>query len=182
MKQDIKELRIDEDGVRHINIHPEGNTELGKLLSHFPHTPFTHPFLGPFRSMEGFWYYMRSGENLVPAGDRDDQLRYLIGYSAKAHGKNRPLVRYPDFREDVMAANYQKIIQNVELKEMVIESELPFVQYYVVKKSGMIVKPLEHEWLCEGFEKIREALKFDQVPLCWSNAEKRYSMNVTDQV
>lgn len=178
--QSNDELFVEKDGVTHINVHPEGKTDLGKKQAHYTHAPFTHPFLGSFRSMEGFWYYMRSRENLVPAEKRDDKLRYLVGFAAKQYGSTRPVIRYDDFKEDILAANYQKIIQNKKILDAVIKSTLPFTQYYVLKDSGMVVKPQDWDWLCEGLENIRAALQYDQIPQCWLNAEKRYAKAVTD--
>lgn len=164
-----------DDGVTHINIHSRGKTELGVMLSHFFHSPFTHPYFGPFYSMEGLWYYLRSrstkDKTALPSIER---LRYLSGYRAKTAGKQLPYAWYPDFKEDIMAANYQKIIQTPGLREMMVGSELPFDHYYTFGDGDMHVTPNNYDWLCKGFEEIRSALKADVIPSCWVNAEKRY--------
>lgn len=158
---------VDKDGVDHINIHSMGKTELGKLLSHFAHTPFTHPYFGPFYSMEGLWYFARSG--FV-----ENRLRYLSGFRAKQVGKELPYHWYKDFKEDIIAANYQKIIQHERIRDLMIESELPFDHYYTFGPNSVHVTPKSTDWLVEGFEAIRMALKEGVVPSVWLEAEKRY--------
>jgi len=51
------------DGVTHINIYSKGKTKLGRLLTNFAHTPFTHAEYGQFASVEGFWYWIRDGKD-----------------------------------------------------------------------------------------------------------------------
>jgi hypothetical protein len=46
------DIKPSEDGVTHINVYSRGNTELGRLLSNFAHTPFSHPEFGEFASVE----------------------------------------------------------------------------------------------------------------------------------
>lgn len=158
---------VDKDGVDHINIHSVAKTELGRLLSHFAHTPFTHEHFGPFYSMEGFWYFARSGFN-------DDRLRYLSGFRAKQIGRTLSYRWYKEFKEDIIAANYQKIIQNDRICQLMIESELPFDHYYTFGDNNRHVTPQSTEWLIKGFEDIRLALKEGVVPSVWLEAEKRY--------
>ena len=181
------EIDISKDGVDYINIYSNATTELGRIMSHFSHTPFTHPYFGYFVSMEGYWYYMRARE-------KDDRLRYLFGFKAKKDGRELEPRWYPEFREDILAANYQKIIQTPGLKQLFMESELPFTHFYVfannkttAKSAGMrskpakiVIFPREAEWLIDGLEDIRQALKEDRVPECWARAELRYCSNVTD--
>lgn len=155
------------DGVDHINIYSKGATELGRLLTHFAHKPFTHPYFGPFASMEGLWYFIRNG-------GVDENLRYLSGIKAKNLGRKSEPKWYPDFRQDILAANYQKIIQNEEIREMMIASTLPFDHYYLFGPNQITVTPSDSKWLIEGFEEIRTALKNGEVPKCWIEAEQRY--------
>lgn len=158
------------DGITHIDIHSMGGTELGKLLSHFAHTPFTHPYFGPFYSMEGFWYYARCGFNETLAY----KLRYLSGFRAKKVGKEFKMIKYDEFQQDIIAANYQKIIQNDRICDLMIASELPFDHYYTFSEGGRVVTPKEAGWLIQGFEDIRMALKEGVVPSVWLEVEKRY--------
>ena len=173
LASDIKGLRAEDDGVKYINIYSRGMTTLGRKLSHFAHTPFTHPYYGPFKSMEGFWFYMRSAV-------RDDKLRYLTGRDAKFYGRELPPNWYDHFQEDILAANYQKIIQNEYIAEMMVASDLPFKHFYVYGVGKVMITPRESEWLVQGFEEIRSALKAGKPSQAWINAEKRYVQSMTD--
>ncbi len=164
-------FRPDNDGVDHVNIYSNSQSELGRNLSHFVYSPFTHPYLGPFYCMEGFWYFVRNGQ-------LDDSLRYLTGKRAKNQGREMNPKWYPDFKEDIMAANYIKVIQNTRLKELLKESDLPFDHYYLFNSRNdkkIIINARDSDWLVEGWVKIRQAIKDDVQPECWVNAEKRYT-------
>ncbi len=192
-KQQIKPFRskadIDPkmDGVLFINIYSRAATRLGQKLSHFAQSPFHHPYFGPFQSMEGFWFYMKTGRI-------DDRLRYMYGYKAKQYGRELKMVRYQHFQEDILAANYQKIISNKPLMDAFVNSTLPFTHYYLhTPKVGVevpdgyevkadVIFPPNSGWLIDGFEDIRTALKEGRIPQCWIDAEKRYVLNVTDRI
>jgi hypothetical protein len=177
----IKRLSQEEDGKDHINIYSRGQTSLGRLLSHFASTYFSHPVYGPFDSMEGFWYYMRSKE-------KDDQLRYLSGFAAKEYGRVLEPAWYEQFWEDILAANYQKVIQNPHIKQALIASELPFQHYYIhYPQRGntarpLIVLPRDFQMLVDGMEEIRKALKEDRPSKHWARAEKRYAAAASDNL
>lgn len=171
--QDVRSIlgfTVEKDGIDHINIHSVGKTELGRLLSHFAHTPFTHPYFGPFYSMEGFWYFARCGFNEKIA----NRMRYLSGFRAKQAGRDLPQKRFDEFQQDIIAANYQKIILHDNIRELMIKSTLPFDHYYTFGVQGRHVTPKGAEWLVQGFEEIRTALQEGVVPQVWIDAEKRY--------
>jgi hypothetical protein len=170
------EWYIERDGSEFINIYSQGTTKLGRELSHFHKSPFTHPFFGHFDSMEGFWYYMRSNV-------RDDKLRYLSGFEAKVKGRVLPASWYPHFWEDVLAANYQKVIQNPSLMQMLADSVLPFTHYYVFKGRGgnIVIHPRDWDVLSKGMSDIREAIIHNRPTVEWENAEKRYVNSITDK-
>jgi len=180
------------DGKDHINIlYRKAATSLGRGLSHFTKTRFVHPYFGQFESMEGFWFWIR-------AGRKGDKLRYMSGFEAKHRGRELPPQWTPHFEQDIMAGNYQKIIQTPYLMEEMIRSELPFTHYYRMLPRGKSYKDGEgadipsmvkfeikisardEVWLCKGFEDIRTALKEGRVPDCWVNAEKRYIQEFSD--
>lgn len=158
------------DGIDHINIHSRGNSYLGKALSHFAHDPFVHPHYGPFYSMEGFWYFTRTAFNEKIA----NRMRYLSGYRAKQKGCELPYVRVEHFEDVIMAANYQKIIQNETLRKAFIESTLPFDHYYTFDNSDRIINPKIYDWLIEGFEELRRELQADMIPAVWRRVDERY--------
>lgn len=143
-----------DDGVTHINIYADGLTRLGVLLSHFAHTPFIHPYFGPFASMEGFWYYLK-------AEKKDERLRQLYGPEAKFYGKKLPSIFVKYFEELIVDANFHKVIQNNEITTLMLQSNLPFEHYYLTNKNGFEkqVKIEGFEWLVDGFEEIRRHLK-----------------------
>jgi hypothetical protein len=159
------------DGIDHLNIlWHKAATRLGHKLSHFTKLSFTHPYLGYFVSMEGFWFYIRSGRVA-------EELRYMSGFAAKKNGRIYEQRWNDNFEEDIMAANYQKIIQVPGLAEEFVASELPFTHYYLFETaSGGRTKVAARgdEWMSKGFEDIRKAMKEGRVPDCWINAEKRY--------
>ncbi len=68
----------EEDGITHINIYSKGKTELGRLMSNFALSPFSVPQHGEFKSIEGYWYWLSTG---------DESLRDLYGYEAKKAGR-----------------------------------------------------------------------------------------------
>lgn len=160
----------DEDGLTHINVHPspaEARTILGQSLSSFKYMPFSHPFYGNFCSLEGFTHYLGNKE-------RDDKLRHLAHERAYRYGKRGTPDPYKDFRDDIMAGMYQKILQNARLCKMVIDSRLPFDMYYRFGPGRVIISPKGNDWFIQELEDIRTSLKNDIVPDVWVRSEKRY--------
>lgn len=142
-----------DDGVLFINIYSKGRTELGRELSHFHHSPFTHPVFGSFNCMEGFWHY-------VGGTPRDERLRKAPGYIAKKIGKTLKKEYHPDFQKWIMEGNRAKIEADPELKKKFTESELPFVHYYI-GDNGWVIKPKAQDWLCHGFEELRNEYRVE---------------------
>lgn len=170
------------DGVEYINMYSNCVTRLGQKLSHFARTPFVHPYFGPFESMEGFWYYMKTGKC-------QDSLRYLYGLRAKTAGRKFPKVNNPNFHEDILAGNWQKIIQDKGLTDSFTSSVLPLTHFYLFSQENSNIKnpkrivifPRNSDWLIDGMEEIRSCLKAGIVPEFWTNASKRYVSDTTDQ-
>ena len=125
------------DGIDHINIYSKGQTELGRLLSNFAETPFEHPLFGYFESVEGFWYWSKTGK-------MHDDLRYLSGYDAKAIGKKYKEVFNPAFEKEIKECITLKIEQNRTLFEMLKASTHPFTHYYVYEDK--IEEPKGNKW------------------------------------
>jgi hypothetical protein len=176
------EIDSSKDGVLYINMYSNCVTRLGRKLSHFAKTPFVHPYFGPFESMEGFWFYMRTGKS-------HDSLRYLYGIKAKIEGKELAVVHNPYFKEDILAGNYQKIIQDEGLMSSFKASTLPLTHFYLFRQKSdtekvlkpVVVFPKNSDWLIDGMEAIRSSLKACEVPECWTNASKRYVSDATDR-
>jgi hypothetical protein len=142
----------DGDGKTHINISMTGATELGRQLTHFAVTPFIHPIYGPFKSMEGFWHYIKCEE-------ADDLFRTLSASKAKSHAKSKPTVFRENFIQIINEANFYKIEQTPGLKELMVESSLPFEYYYLFGPNQLQIEPKQAKWLCSGFEEIRRLMK-----------------------
>lgn len=142
------------DGVTHINIYSKGKTEMGRLLTNFAHTPFTHAEYGQFASVEGFWYWLRNGKS-------DDHLRTLYGFKAKEYGKQFESVGCSTFQEDVKEAIRCKLRQNKNILQMLVDSSLPLEHYYWY---GDIDNPKiydlpKYRWIVDEIERIRTVCK-----------------------
>jgi hypothetical protein len=142
------------DGKTLINIYSKGLTPLGRALTHFAKTPFVHPKYGNFNSMEGFWHWFKSVE-------RSDILRELSGAAALNFGRTQTVHHLATFPEEIMEANRHKVDQHPRIKEMLIESTLPFDHYYYYGDGDkyVLIRPHCHNWLCRGFDDIRSDLK-----------------------
>ncbi len=149
-----KSYNPDEDGITHINVYSKGKTELGRLLSNFAETPFKHEKYGYFASMEGYWYFVKTG-------CEHDELRRLYGASAKAQGMRFHIVPIEDdeFKTLICQGITAKIRQNPTLEKMLAESQLPLTHYLVY---GSKVVPLpQHSWQMECLEDLRRELKLE---------------------
>ena len=137
------------DGVDHINVYSKGQTELGRLLSNFPHTPFEHPSYGNFASMEAYYYWLASGM-------RHDWLKPLYGFKAKEIGRGCDKVYCEHFDQLLYEGLECKVGQNDHIRILLTDSVLPLAHYYVY--GG---KPLDggHSWLTDGLMDIRNRLK-----------------------
>lgn len=140
-----------EDGVTHINIYSKGATELGKLLSNFSKTPFTHTEHGSFQSVEGYWYWLKSGMC-------EDKLRVLSGFKAKKFGKTLDIIPCEDFEKNIITSIQCKLRQNKYLLKLLIESTLPFEHYYWY---GDIDNPKvtnldKYKWQIDEISRIRK--------------------------
>jgi hypothetical protein len=143
----VKIYYPERDGVDHINVYSKGATELGRLLSNFADTPFEHPEHGWFRTVEGFWYWLKTG--MI-----HNELREVYGWQAKELGRKWPVVETDNFDENIKVALRCKLIQHPEILCMLIDNELPLTHYYVVRGS---VKHAGYEWINEYFMEVRQS-------------------------
>lgn len=150
-----KELDVD-DGVKYININ--GRTELGKLLANFAFTPFVHPYFGPFNCMEGFWHYIRNKE-------KDDRFRNMDGSEAKKLASKLTMEYVKDFRAIIEVAMFYKVDQNPRLKELLLESTLPFVYYYRFGPGDLAINPRGHDWMVKMIANVRTMIQEGNCPL-----------------
>jgi len=153
-----------DDGKTHINIDAFAQTDLGRMLVHQFPAKFEHPEFGRFRSVEGFWGYVRDR-------NRDDRWRYVSGMAAKRETRNQGEVWIADFHQIIMEANFFKIEQNEGIKDLFVASTLPFDHYYIFRKKdaapnnpGFPVRPQIAPWFTRGMENIRTMMKEGRRP------------------
>lgn len=156
---------IGRDGVHHINVWEEGETILGRALSHMAKLPFTHSTLGPFESIEGLWYY-------VQAETPDETLRTKSGFQALSAGrkvKTRPVA---DFRIIIANANWEKVNAYPDIMQMVMDCNLHFEKYYYKVEPATAHKAEQQSrqrtvnspWIIGMFDEIRYALINNKQP------------------
>lgn len=141
-----------EDGITHINIYSKGRISLGRGLSNFAHTPFTHPRDGRFASIEAYWYWLSTGSQY-------GVLRPLHGYAAKTEGRKYPKVPVNDFEYQIEWAIYEKLWQTPALNTALANSTLPFTHYYCYGETKVVMPP-NLEWLLQIFEEARIQARF----------------------
>lgn len=140
-----------EDGVTHINIYSKGATELGRLLTNFAYTPFNHDIFGQFASVEGFWYFVKTGF-------KHDHLRDLHGVAAKKEGKQLEAAHFPYFQQAILSAIRCKMRQP-KLLQLLAESTLPFEHYYYgTPDNAKVIELPQYQWIVDEFERIRSLL------------------------
>lgn len=140
---------IGEDGVDHINISDRGTTELGVALNHKADLPFKHSVYDKFRTMEGFWYYIRSVS-------RDDRTRTMDGHKVNKFGSLLPCQRVDNFKYIILDANWQKIKSYPPLMEEIGKITLPFDSYRY--HNNIRIRSTSSYWIIDGFEEIRRAI------------------------
>ena len=146
-------LPIDE-GVTHINIYSKSKLELGKLLSNFAKTPFTHPVYGEFASIEAFWYWLSTGK-------QHDSLKKLYGYKAKVEGKTFERITVDNFQTELTFALQCKLDQNPYIGELLSKTTLPIIHYYYYGTidEPRIVTSKGNDWITEWWNNKRKELQ-----------------------
>lgn len=141
----------EEDGKTHINVYSKGKTWVGRALSNFAHTPFEHPVDGHFESVEGYWYYLLSGQQNV--------FRDLVGWRAKEYArKHNPLIQeYPlseGFKSLIWEAIAAKLKSHPHILQALLKVDLkiPLKHYYVY--GGRVI-PGKELWVIERLESLR---------------------------
>lgn len=143
------QINPDEDGVSHINVYTRGKSKLGRDLSNFQECNIEHPYLGRFRTLEGLWYYMKTGFS-------DEMFRILNGFDCRKKGKAMDSQQYPLFTKMFKLGMVEKLAKSPSLQEDLIRNELPFVHYYNYR--GKVIIPPRHEWQIEMWETLRQNL------------------------
>ena len=139
-----------QDGVTHINIYSQGETELGRRMSNWAACRIDLPEDGYFDSIEGYWYWL---------GNREVKMRGLVGYQAKKIGRELPRVYTMDeelFKIKIKIAMRVKVNSWPSFKKMLKESTLPFSHYY---SYGGKKIDAGYQWIIEEWNNIRNELK-----------------------
>jgi hypothetical protein len=136
----------EEDGVTHINVYSKGQTQIGRMLSNFYHSPFKLAEDGEFKCLEGYWYWLQIQD--IPGRDI---LRELAGWECKKFGRKlrdsfpSPRLDPMEFRKKIAIAIASKVEQNPRIIAELKRSTLPFVHYY--NYAGRVVVPEDNEWI-----------------------------------
>lgn len=156
---DIKSPRT--EGEDHINAYSKSTTLLGRQLSNFEHSPIHLPEDGYFASLEAYWYWI---------GTRDELLRNLYGVEAKSAGrksKKEHFIPCDNFEEKFKVAMEFKLKQNLTILHSLKESTLPIVHYYVTfeKKRRKVHMVENHTWIWHHYECLRAKLRHEPEPI-----------------
>lgn len=139
------------EGVDHIRIGLDADTELGKLLHFYYDANFKHDIFGKFRTIQGFWSYLRSDS-------RDEAFRTMTGHFAFTSSRNIPQRAIKHVRAMVMDSAYQAIKGNAYLYNLMFENELPFDVYFFLG-SGVPQRDKNADWIISGYTEIRNAIQ-----------------------
>jgi hypothetical protein len=143
------------DGVDHCNVYTRGATPLGRAMSNMAESHIDHPRYGHFRTLEGLWYFLKTGKN-------DDMFRILDGFGCKKRGKEKESIYDPNFQREFKVGIICKILTNDQLRIQLTMSSAPFVHYYFYGKvpgKQKLVVPKGHEWQMEFWDSMRQHLK-----------------------
>lgn len=143
-------INPDNDGLDHINLYSKGKTPLGRSLSNFALTPFAHPSFGGFYSVEGFWYWLKTGL-------QHDQLRTLYGYRAKKQGTLYESVSCEHFESIICEAIECKVRTYPSISYQLATTDLPLVHYY--RYGDQLITPSSGLWQCAFLEQLRYQLR-----------------------
>lgn len=166
------------DGTDHINTYSKGQTWLGKQLSNFAHSPILLPEEGAFASIEGYWYWLKTG---------NDELRTLYGPEAKNIGrksKSTISISQSEFESRIKIACQFKLKQNLSILHGLKETTLPLVHYYVKKEGCKRIADPKHgaDWLWHHYMVLRAKLRKEPepTPIVYSYIKEDNSSKNTD--
>ena len=171
MNNDIKPIMSTlpnptEDGVSHINIHYNLSlTKVGRMLSSYFVAPFKHPYFGPFRSIEGFTLYVKTG-------CCDDTFRNVTGAQAKLYYRCQTLsgklvnqiIDECEQERIMMLAVFAKLEHNPVIATLLMESTLPFDYYYLFGSGKIPIRPQDGAVLTNSLMKLRSLMCSGQKP------------------
>lgn len=102
----------EEDGITHINAYSKGKTKLGRMLSNMSDIGIDHPEYGKFKTLEGFYWWLKTGRET-------DFFRTGSGFECRNLGQELSEF-YVDFDIKIMCRGIIfKILSNIELLQLV---------------------------------------------------------------
>ena len=152
------------DGINHINVYSRGKTEIGRFLSNMAHTPFEYQRFESQRfdlkNVESFWYYAKLEWTCDP---RLENIFEKNAFEAKKLGKliekdherefEHIVWDEQEFRRSILDCIRVKIESYPEMKDSILENDLPLNHYYV-NQSGGVVRLPKYNWLITGIENL----------------------------
>lgn len=148
-----------EDGVDHINISRYSKSTLGRLLDFDHARAFDHPILGPFKSINSLWYFIR-------AKIQNDHIRMLSGAELKDFVYNKCgglKGGIPNFRAVIMHSAWLRLRSFRDYAAKLKECDLALDSYRRLE-SGIRVRFEQTPWVVSGYEEIRKALQENREP------------------
>lgn len=152
------------DGIDHVNVGNSARTELGHLLSNGHLHNFQHPILGGFRSIEGYWNYVKTA---------DDRFRYATK-NVKHLSRSIKSRNVRGFRFLVLEGVYCKLmsLRQKLIKLMEKDGKLPLDIYYDRKisqeeenASYINIRVPYFEWYLPGLKEVVEAVVENRPPV-----------------
>lgn len=166
-----------DDGVTHINVYSQANTELGRWLSNFTAVEVESEVGGTFASLEALYHYLKIFRTYTlnrMSAHQDviqklEELKTKTGRDAQVLGRDiKQLVRKKGvYTYEVPDEEFDRIFTNAlvtklksneamlsELKDEISDGK-PLLHYYVVGKNTLIHKK-HFDWLPD---RIMDALE-----------------------
>lgn len=152
---DEKVYLVEMDSIDHINIYTRAATTLGRMMTNLSNSPIDHPRFGLFRTLEGLWVFLKTGEC-------HDQFRVLSGFDCRKQGKDVAPVWNNNFQRDFKIGIVLKILGDSELRTLLQASTLPFAHYYYYGREPgkqKLIVPRGHDWQIDFWTSMRRQLK-----------------------
>ncbi len=141
-----KNINPEMDGIDHINVYSKGKTDLGRFLTNFSESKIETED-GQFMSIEGYWYWLSC---------KDDALRGLSGYQAKARGREmggKDWLSSIEFKTKILKAIDIKLENNPDYLNALKNLKLPLKHYYVY--GNKIIEPKDGSWILNHLESFK---------------------------
>lgn len=151
------------DGVDHINIHNNAETELGKFLDMNAYSPFVHPDAGNFHSVGGLWHYIQTRplmeEFRILSGARVRAMAKKMKDEARVNPEAPRHTPVKGFRTIIADAMWHKVTQSANAVKLMAEETLPFEHYFCQGDLNIRQYPSEGYWIVAAYEEIRRVIK-----------------------